>query len=523
MPDPRDARPRSLRATLAVAVLAATIGLAPAAAAQTASEEPTTWRGRDIVGPDEQEFDQARGRIDNLDDRIATNEDRLEAVERELDAVQQRLATATDRLVASQEVAALATQAADDARDELGRVQAELDDARADEEANRSELTTYARNAYMNGPGAADPVLIMVEGLNRGTTTSGSANTLSDAQAAIDAVVRDHSRVVEDAGVVVANTAALEEKVAAHEQVRADKEAEADAAEQAAAEQHATVMALMAETEDRVAEQQALLSELGQDREQAVDALSDLEVAAEEARQAAADKRAWEEEQRRKAEEARKAAEEARRKAAEEARRQAAREEAERQAAEEARREAEEEAERQAAEAAAAEAAAAEAAAEAAAAEEEAAEAERERDTAGSVQVQHNGSLATVGGITVSARIADQLAALLSDARADGIVLGGGGYRSPETTARLRVVNGCPDVYTSPASSCRVPTAIPGSSMHEQGLAIDFTWQGATICFPRSSSNCHGNAAFDWLRANANRYGFYNLPSEAWHWSTNGN
>ena len=28
--------------------------------------------------------------------------------------------------------------------------------------------------------------------------------------------------------------------------------------------------------------------------------------------------------------------------------------------------------------------------------------------------------------------------------------------------------------------------------------------------------------AFQWLAANAERFGFYNLPSEPWHWSTTG-
>ncbi len=51
--------------------------------------------------------------------------------------------------------------------------------------------------------------------------------------------------------------------------------------------------------------------------------------------------------------------------------------------------------------------------------------------------------------------------------------------------------------------------------MHEQGRAIDFTSNGSLI---RSRSN----RAFVWLSANAARYGLYNLPSEPWHWSTNG-
>jgi LAS superfamily LD-carboxypeptidase LdcB len=51
--------------------------------------------------------------------------------------------------------------------------------------------------------------------------------------------------------------------------------------------------------------------------------------------------------------------------------------------------------------------------------------------------------------------------------------------------------------------------------MHEQGLAIDFTADGGIIT-SRSSP------AYRWLQANASRYGLYNLPSEPWHWSVNG-
>lgn len=130
--------------------------------------------------------------------------------------------------------------------------------------------------------------------------------------------------------------------------------------------------------------------------------------------------------------------------------------------------------------------------------------------------------LVTIQGITVAAEIGPALDALLDAARDDGIVLGGSGWRSPEAQASLRRANGCPDVYDSPASSCRVPTARPGSSEHEKGLAIDFTWQGQTICYPQRSAACQGNAAFDWLQSNAGRFGLKNLPAEAWHWSTTG-
>jgi LAS superfamily LD-carboxypeptidase LdcB len=66
-----------------------------------------------------------------------------------------------------------------------------------------------------------------------------------------------------------------------------------------------------------------------------------------------------------------------------------------------------------------------------------------------------------------------------------------------------------------PASQCSPPTARPGTSMHERGLAIDFTSSGKLI-------TSHADKAFVWLAANAARFGFYNLPSEPWHWSING-
>lgn len=51
--------------------------------------------------------------------------------------------------------------------------------------------------------------------------------------------------------------------------------------------------------------------------------------------------------------------------------------------------------------------------------------------------------------------------------------------------------------------------------MHEQGLAIDFAEGGRVLS--------RGSGAYAWLKANAASYGFFNLPSEPWHWSVNGN
>jgi hypothetical protein len=129
------------------------------------------------------------------------------------------------------------------------------------------------------------------------------------------------------------------------------------------------------------------------------------------------------------------------------------------------------------------------------------------------------GALRTVRGITVAAEIADRLEALMGAAERDGFVLGGSGYRNPSAQVAVRRGN-CGSssyaIYEMPASQCSPPTAKPGSSMHEKGLAVDFTYQGRVI-------SSRSSPAFGWLSRNAGRYGFYNLPAEPWHWSTNGN
>ena len=126
--------------------------------------------------------------------------------------------------------------------------------------------------------------------------------------------------------------------------------------------------------------------------------------------------------------------------------------------------------------------------------------------------------IVNVGGILVAASLAPGLSSLLSAASAAGINLTGGGYRDPSAQIAVRRNNcGSSDfaIYQAPASSCRPPTAPPGTSMHERGLAIDFGANGRTIS--------RGDAAYGWLQANAASYGLYNLPAEPWHWSTNGN
>ncbi|HEY2557902.1 MAG TPA: D-alanyl-D-alanine carboxypeptidase family protein [Diaminobutyricibacter sp.] len=126
--------------------------------------------------------------------------------------------------------------------------------------------------------------------------------------------------------------------------------------------------------------------------------------------------------------------------------------------------------------------------------------------------------LTTVRTITVACSIGPQLDKMLGAAQADGYTLTGGGYRDPNQQLAVRREN-CGSsqyaVYQEPPNDCHPPTAYPGTSMHEQGLAVDFMWNGSII-------SSHGNPAWQWLNAHAASFGFYNLPVEPWHWSVNG-
>ena len=126
--------------------------------------------------------------------------------------------------------------------------------------------------------------------------------------------------------------------------------------------------------------------------------------------------------------------------------------------------------------------------------------------------------LETVRGFTVHAEIAGDVDAMLAAAAADGVTFGGSAYRSTERQIQLRIANCGPteyDIWYRPASTCSPPTAVPGRSLHEQGRALDLTYEGRLI-------TSRANRGFQWLAANAASYGLFNLPSEPWHWSTTG-
>lgn len=107
---------------------------------------------------------------------------------------------------------------------------------------------------------------------------------------------------------------------------------------------------------------------------------------------------------------------------------------------------------------------------------------------------------------------------MVKDAAAEGVKLTGGGWRDHQRQIELRIQN-CGgntyyNIWEKPSSQCQPPTAIPGRSLHERGLAIDFHVNGRSVAST--------DPQFAWLSRNAAKYGLYNLPSESWHWSTTG-
>lgn len=135
-------------------------------------------------------------------------------------------------------------------------------------------------------------------------------------------------------------------------------------------------------------------------------------------------------------------------------------------------------------------------------------------EAAGRYEAEASPQLVAVAGIGLTnAMWADAIEDMIFDAASAGVTLAGSSYRDPAQQIALRQQH-CGSshyaVYEMPASQCSPPTAKPGRSKHEAGLAIDF-------------SNCaRGSDCFRWLSAHAADYGVYNLPSESWHWSIDG-
>lgn len=123
--------------------------------------------------------------------------------------------------------------------------------------------------------------------------------------------------------------------------------------------------------------------------------------------------------------------------------------------------------------------------------------------------------LVTVRGFRVHESLADSVRQLVDAAAAAGIDLRGRAHRPIEHQLELRRAN-CGssryDIYEKPSGQCSPPTARPGRSLHELGLALDLANGENPITSRR-------DPAYRWLAVHAPSYGFHNLPAEPWHWS----
>lgn len=115
----------------------------------------------------------------------------------------------------------------------------------------------------------------------------------------------------------------------------------------------------------------------------------------------------------------------------------------------------------------------------------------------------------------VNSRVSGIWFALATDAAASGVTIrANSSFRSMPHQQRLWNANPNPQAV-----------ARPGSSPHQSGQAIDIDLgesmsakSGAQSCSNRMTRR--GNKVWDWLLANADRYGLKQYSAEAWHWDT---
>jgi hypothetical protein len=109
----------------------------------------------------------------------------------------------------------------------------------------------------------------------------------------------------------------------------------------------------------------------------------------------------------------------------------------------------------------------------------------------------------------VASIIYARLTAMLEAAKKDGVDIKiSSGFRSYERQAELYEAN-----CGSGSRTCNPPTAKPGTSNHETGIAVDFH------SIDRYARNNVGNEKWYWLIDNSYDYGFFQLNVECWHWS----
>lgn len=118
--------------------------------------------------------------------------------------------------------------------------------------------------------------------------------------------------------------------------------------------------------------------------------------------------------------------------------------------------------------------------------------------------------------IDVNSQIAEKVYNLFKAAGSAGIKISAGGFRTMSEQIAAGKANGCYRSGTFNKKNCSPDTATPGYSNHQMGLALDVTDSSGHTIKSRSSKE------YKWLLENAAKYGLYNYPKEAWHWSVDG-
>ena len=118
----------------------------------------------------------------------------------------------------------------------------------------------------------------------------------------------------------------------------------------------------------------------------------------------------------------------------------------------------------------------------------------------------------------VSSVVSSNYSRMIRAARADGIKL--------SATSSFRTYNHQKQLWNSLGRN-RAIVARPGYSKHQQGAAVDFAFAGVY----NTTANCRwtggfctlrGHRTWDWLNANARKYGIYQYSGEFWHFSPTG-
>ncbi len=135
--------------------------------------------------------------------------------------------------------------------------------------------------------------------------------------------------------------------------------------------------------------------------------------------------------------------------------------------------------------------------------------------TTGAITGCSVGVVSVAGGMYACKSIAQNINNMIADAAKANLTIKGSGYRTPDRQTQLRKQN-CKGNTTDRTAPCTPPTALPGYSRHNSGLAFDLR------CGSEGVIQSLGNACFKWLKDNAKNYGLYNYPPEPWHWSTDG-